>query len=220
MAQTRRVDVATVWLWDRAVGAVAWNAERGGGDFEYDPTFVRQGPQVAPLTMPLRPGIFSFPMLKSETFHGLPGLLADALPDRFGNRIIEAWLARQGRSAEEFTPVERLCYMGVRGMGALEFKPAIGPRAMKSVPIEVAELTQLVTNLDYGDRAELAGLLIDSLDGEDFEDEGEDSLTIALSRSAEMKSGENPGITLEELMAGVQAGRVKNEASAAYSHAA
>ncbi len=83
-----------------------------------------------------------------------------------------------------------------------------------------AELTQLVTNLDYGDRAELAGLLIDSLDGEDFEDEGEDSLTIALSRSAEMKSGENPGITLEELMAGVQAGRVKNEASAAYSHAA
>lgn len=76
-----------------------------------------------------------------------------------------------------------------------------------------AELTQLVTNLDYGDRAELAGLLIDSLNGEDFEDEdedeGEDSLTIALRRSAEMKSGENPGITLEELMAGVQAGRVK-----------
>lgn len=72
-----------------------------------------------------------------------------------------------------------------------------------------AELTQLVTKLDSGDRSELAGLLIDSLDGEDFEEEGEDSVTIALRRSAEMRSGEDPGITLKELMAGVQAGRLK-----------
>ncbi len=72
-----------------------------------------------------------------------------------------------------------------------------------------AELTQLVTKLDYGDRAELAGMLIDSLEGENFEDEGEDSVTIALRRSAEMKSGEDPGITVEELMAEVQAGRTK-----------
>lgn len=147
MAQNSRVEVATIRLWDRDVGAVAWNAERGVANFEYDPAFVRQGPEVAPLVMPLRPGIFSFPTLKRETFHGLPGLLADALPDRFGNRIIDAWLARQGRSSEDFTPVERLCYIGVRGMGALEFKPAIGPRAAKSVPIEVAELTQLVADI-------------------------------------------------------------------------
>jgi serine/threonine-protein kinase HipA len=89
----------------------------------------------------------SFPELNRVTYHGLPGLLADALPDRFGNRIIDAWLARQGRSERDFTPVERLCYMGVRGMGALEFKPAIGPRAAKSVPLEVAELTHLVSDI-------------------------------------------------------------------------
>jgi serine/threonine-protein kinase HipA len=141
------VDVATVRLWDRDVGAVAWNAERDVGEFEYDPTFLRRGNDIAPLTLPLRAGIFSFPALKRETFHGLPGLLADALPDRFGNRIIDAWLAQQGRSSADFTPVERLCYMGVRGMGALEFKPAIGRRATKAVPIEVDELTKLVADI-------------------------------------------------------------------------
>ncbi len=147
MAGIRRVNVATVRLWDQDVGAVAWNSERGSGEFEYDPAFVRQGVEIAPLTLPLRAGVFSFPILNRDTFHGLPGLLADALPDRFGNRIIDAWLARQGRSSADFTPVERLCYLGVRGMGALEFKPAIGPRAEKAVPVEVAELTRLVADI-------------------------------------------------------------------------
>lgn len=147
MARIRPVEVATVRLWGRDVGAVAWNADRGLGEFEYDPAFIRQGIDVAPLTMPLRAGIFSFPTLRRDTFHGLPGLLADSLPDRFGNRIIDAWLARQGRQPEDFTPVERLCYMGVRGMGALEFRPAIGPAARKSVPFEVAELTELVRDI-------------------------------------------------------------------------
>lgn len=147
MASTRRVRAATVRLWSRDVGAVAWDADRGLGAFEYEPAFVSQGLEVAPLTMPLRSGVQSFPELSRETYHGLPGLLADALPDRFGNRIIDAWLARQGRSAGDFTPVERLCYMGMRGMGALEFKPAIGPRATKAVPLEVDELTQLLKDI-------------------------------------------------------------------------
>ena len=147
MASSRRVNVATVRLWSRNVGAVAWNADRGIGTFEYEPAFIRQGLEVAPLTMPLRSGVLSFSELTRETYHGLPGLLADALPDRFGNRIIDAWLARQGRNASDFTPVERLCYMGVRGMGALEFRPAIGPRAAKAVPFEVSELTELVKDI-------------------------------------------------------------------------
>jgi len=147
MAHIRKVNVATVRLWGRDVGAVAWNTDRGIGTFEYEPAFVRQGLDIAPLTMPLRAGVFSFAALNRDTFHGLPGLLADALPDRFGNRIIDAWLARQGRSQADFTPVERLCYMGVRGMGALEFKPAIGPTTAKAAPIEVAELTQLVADI-------------------------------------------------------------------------
>ena len=147
MATGRRVDVASVRLWDHDVGAVAWNAARGVGEFEFEPAFLRQNLDLAPLTMPLRAGVFSFPALNRDTFRGLPGLLADALPDRFGNRMIDAWLARQGRSPGDFTPVERLCYMGIRGMGALEFKPAIGPRAEKAIPIEVSELAQLATDI-------------------------------------------------------------------------
>lgn len=147
MPSTRRVKVATVRLWSHDVGAVAWDADRGIAAFEYEPAFLRRGPEIAPLTMPLRSGVQSFPELNRETYHGLPGLLADALPDRFGNRIIDAWLARQGRNASDFTPVERLSYIGVRGMGALEFTPAIGPRASKAVPLEVAELTQLVRDI-------------------------------------------------------------------------
>ena len=147
MASSTRVDVATVRLWSKDVGAVAWSAERQVATFEYEPAFIRRGLDVGPLTMPLRPGLFSFPELNRETYRGLPGLLADALPDRFGNRIIDAWLARQGRNASDFTPVERLCYMGVRSMGALEFRPAIGPRLSGAIPLEVAELTQLVKDI-------------------------------------------------------------------------
>jgi serine/threonine-protein kinase HipA len=147
MAQFRQVSVATVLLGGHEIGAIAWNNARGVGEFAYEPSFVRQGHEVAPLMMPLRSGVFSFPELRRETFHGLPGLLADALPDRYGNRIIDVWLQRQGRSIPDFTPVERLCYMGVRGMGGLEFRPALGPQTRKAVPIEVADLTQLVGDI-------------------------------------------------------------------------
>jgi serine/threonine-protein kinase HipA len=132
-------------LWGQDVGALAW--DRNLGFFEYDPDFIRRGLNVSPLVLPLRTGVFSFPALRRETFRGLPGLLADSLPDRFGNRIIDLWLARHGRTPEDFTPLERLCYVGARGMGALEFKPAIGPRASKAVPIEVSELTQLASDI-------------------------------------------------------------------------
>ena len=96
--------------------------------FEYDPAFVASGIQLSPLMMPLAAGVHSFPALAQESFHGLPGLLADSLPDKFGNALIDAWLATQGRKAEDFDSVERLLYTGNRGMGALEFKPAKGPR--------------------------------------------------------------------------------------------
>ncbi|MCJ7523693.1 MAG: type II toxin-antitoxin system HipA family toxin [Candidatus Aminicenantes bacterium] len=169
-ARTKRVNVARVRLWDQDAGAVAWNEERGIGEFEYEAPFLRQGLELAPLTMPLRSGIFSFPGLNRDTFHGLPGLLADALPDRFGNRIIDVWLARQGRSPKDFTPLERLCYMGNRAMGALEFKPAIGPRARQSVPIEISELSRLAADILHhrtdwavnlkGNRAEALNMII------------------------------------------------------------
>ena len=168
--RAKKVHVATVRLWEQDAGAVAWNEERGIGEFEYEVDFLRQGLDIAPLMMPPGNGVFSFPGLKRDTFHGLPGLLADALPDRFGNNIIDIWLARQGRSPQDFTSLERLCYMGSRAMGAMEFKPTIGPRTRQSVPIEIAELSQLAADIlrhrsDWsvnlkGNRAEALNMII------------------------------------------------------------
>ena len=115
--------VADVRLWGRTIAAVSWDDDQGIAHFEYDPAFILSGREIAPLTMPLSDEIHSFPALPRQTFAGLPGLLADSLPDRFGNALIDAWLARQGRSPGDLNSVERLCYIGTRGMGALEFAP-------------------------------------------------------------------------------------------------
>ena len=138
----RTVTVAEVRLWRRTIGAVSWNDDRDSAHFEYEPAFISGGRQVAPLTMPLASEIYSFPALPRQTFHGLPGLLADSLPDRFGHALIDAWLARQGRDPGDFNAVERLCYVGPRGMGALEFVPAKGP-TYRSARVDVAALVEL-----------------------------------------------------------------------------
>ena len=139
--------VAEVRLWGRAIGAVSWDDERGVADFEYEPSFTPSGRQIAPLTMPLSGEIYSFPALPRRTFAGLPGLLADSLPDRFGNALIDAWLASQGRSPGDFNSVERLCYIGTRGMGALEFAPALGPTHRRASEIDVAALVELASEI-------------------------------------------------------------------------
>jgi serine/threonine-protein kinase HipA len=110
--------------------------------FEYTPDFAQSGIEVAPLMMPLSSRTYSFPDVP-ETFHGLPGLLADSLPDRFGNHLIDAWLATTGRDKDSFTPVERLCYVGKRGMGALEFEPVIAPDLQGSDTLQVGQLVDL-----------------------------------------------------------------------------
>jgi serine/threonine-protein kinase HipA len=139
----RKVTAANVFLWGKKVGAVSWDETKQFASFEYAPSFLRDGFDISPITMPRRPGIFSFQTLNRKTYNGLPGLLADSLPDRFGNALIDIWLSRQGRPKEDFSPVERLCYIGTRGMGALEFKPPLSGRSSKSVPIEISELTEL-----------------------------------------------------------------------------
>ncbi|MBW1836202.1 MAG: type II toxin-antitoxin system HipA family toxin [Deltaproteobacteria bacterium] len=140
------VDVARVNLWGDPVGAVAWDDDRGFATFEYDPSFLRKQLEIAPLTMPLNSEIYSFPELNSKTFYGLPGLLADSLPDRYGTRLIEVWLQRQGRSLNDFSPIKRLCYMGSRGMGALEFEPPlVTPK--KATRVEVSELVALARKI-------------------------------------------------------------------------
>ena len=139
--------VAEVRLWGRTIGAVALEDGAEVASFEYAPAFVRSGIEVAPLTMPLASRIYTFPALAGETFHGLPGLLADSLPDRFGNVLIDAWLATQGRSPASFTAIERLCYTGSRGMGALEYAPALGPQARQATRIQIEKLVELASEI-------------------------------------------------------------------------
>jgi serine/threonine-protein kinase HipA len=138
---------AEIKLWGSTIGAVALEEDADAAIFQYDPAFRESGIQVAPITMPLSDRLYSFPTLPRETFHGLPGLLADSLPDRFGNALINAWLARQGRAAESFNAVERLCYTGNRGMGALEFVPAQGPAVRGSAAVEIGQLVELASEV-------------------------------------------------------------------------
>lgn len=141
------MNVATVTLWGSAIGAVSWDEDRGYSSFQYQEKFAKSGIQVAPLMMPLANTIYSFLTLSKEAFQGLPGMLADSLPDKFGNAVINAWLAQKGRPADSMDPVEKLCYIGARGMGALEFVPAKGPRPIKASKIAVDELVQLASEI-------------------------------------------------------------------------
>ncbi|OQX09983.1 MAG: toxin HipA [Desulfobulbaceae bacterium A2] len=138
---------AKVNLWGRTIGAVSLADQAATATFEYDRAFLRSGIEVAPLMMPLSSRLYSFPSLHPETFHGLPGLLVDSLPDRFGNVLIDAWLARSGRLPESFNAVERLCYTGSRGMGALEYAPATRLAAPGASRIEVDTLVALASEV-------------------------------------------------------------------------
>ena len=138
---------AEVFLWGTKIGTVIFDRDTGLGSFEYDPVFLTSGIEVAPIVMPLSRRVYSFPELARQSFHGLPGLLADSLPDKFGNAVIDAWLRSQGRSPSSFDPVERLCYTGSRGMGALEYVPALGPGAAEADSIQIERLVQLASDI-------------------------------------------------------------------------
>lgn len=143
------VNIAKVNIWGQFAGAVIWDESLKRASFEFDESFIKRGLDLSPIEMPVFKAqsgtVFSFPSLNNETFKGLPGLLADSLPDRFGNQIIEAWLAATGRTPESFNPVERLCYIGRRGMGALEFEPAV--MTEKSNPVEIEDLVMLANDI-------------------------------------------------------------------------
>jgi serine/threonine-protein kinase HipA len=141
------VTLAEVKLWGRTIGAVSLEDGGSVAAFQYDPAFARSGIQLSPITMPLSDRVYVFPQLPQRTFHGLPGLLADSLPDRFGNALIDAWLATQGRTPDSFNAVERLGYTGTRGMGALEFAPAIGPKPQPAKKIEIDALVKLASEV-------------------------------------------------------------------------
>jgi serine/threonine-protein kinase HipA len=139
--------LAEVKLWERTIGAVSLEDGENTASFQYDPDLVNSKIELSPVTMPLSNKVYSFPELPYQSFRGLPGLLSDSLPDRFGNLLINEWLARQGRTADSFNAVERLCYTGRRGMGALEYNPILGPESPADNEIQVEVLVNLASEI-------------------------------------------------------------------------
>ncbi|MEA1878495.1 MAG: type II toxin-antitoxin system HipA family toxin [Bacteroidota bacterium] len=149
------VDVAEVKIWGELAGAVRWDEEQQLGYFQYDSRFLQKGRDLSPIKMPIENGsrIYSFPELRKgrreteDTFKGLPGLLSDALPDKYGNRLINIWLAQQGRQENSMNPVEKLCFIGSRGMGALEFEPAQIKTSKSSFSLELDSLVEVAKKM-------------------------------------------------------------------------
>ncbi len=133
------INFADIYLWDEHAGTVAWDEQHQTGSFEYSPTFIEKGLELSPVMMPLKNGtVYQFPVLSHDTFYGLPGLLADSLPDAYGMALLNRWLASYGRAFAN--PIERLCYQGKRSMGALEFVPAYDRYLEKVTHIEIDSL--------------------------------------------------------------------------------
>ena len=149
------VKTAFVKIWGKTVGAVAWDELQGLASFEYEPKFKSKLIDLAPIKMPItsNQNIFSFPELRPSknneynTFKGLPGLLADVLPDKYGNQLINIWLAQNGRLENSMNPIEQLCFIGTRGMGALEFEPAQLKSTKKSFQVEINSLVAIAQRM-------------------------------------------------------------------------
>jgi len=157
------MDTISVHLWGQLVGALSWNPDRMLASFQYDPEFLRSGLEISPLKVPLGARVFEFPELAdTNTFKGLPGFIADCLPEKFGNRLLDAYLANHGRRLDDLNPLERLCYVSTRGMGALEFQPDLESRQLNEpIALQVSDLVvvarsvleerqQTNTNLEEG----------------------------------------------------------------------
>lgn len=146
------IPAISVEIWGKQVGAVAPDPQLGCYAFEYTPAWKRGGIELAPLSIPLedRRGVFVFPNLSRPTFHGLPAMLADALPDDFGNALIDAWMASHGIEKTSITIMDRLAYMGKRGIGALEFRPSRGAHSETTAPIEMKSLVEEARRLVSG----------------------------------------------------------------------
>lgn len=138
---------AEVYLWGTRIGIIHQDINKSYSSFEYDKDFLRSGIELSPLRMPLGGVIYEFPSLEGEPFFGMPGLVADSLPDSFGNAIIENWLASIGKSLSDFTAIDRLCYTGKRGMGALEYVPASSDIRDIDEKINVHEMVKFASDI-------------------------------------------------------------------------
>lgn len=149
------IQTAFVKIWGELVGAIAWDQDQQLGLFEYDKKFSSKNWDLAPIKMSINSSqtIFSFPELRPQrnsefnTFKGLPGLLADVLPDKYGNQLIKVWLAQQGRPGNDMNPVETLCFIGTRGMGALEFEPMQLKGVQRTFKVEIQSLVDIAQQM-------------------------------------------------------------------------
>lgn len=162
----KRPDTISVHAWGKRVGAVAAGNTVRAYFFEYDPKWIKSGVELAPLKMPLGGEIYQFPQLNPDTFKGLPGLLADALPDNFGNALVTSLLAQKGIPKDSINTIDRLSYMGNRGMGALEFKPVLFGRMKKnSDPISdigsLVDSTRRLLDADFSGESETRDALME-----------------------------------------------------------
>ena len=172
------VDLAEVKIWGELAGAIRWDASQNIGYFQYYQQFLRNNWDLSPIKMPIKQGarIYSFPELRKgrdeaeDTFKGLPGLLADSLPDKYGNKLINTWLTQQGRPESSMNPVEKLCFIGARGMGALEFEPPQIKRDAESFSLALESLVfvanrmlnereAFLTNLNKGEEKAMKEIL-------------------------------------------------------------
>lgn len=148
------ITTAYVNIWNKRVGAIAWDDKNGLATFEYEPSFIANEWDLSPLKMPITGSekkIFSFPELRDTiTYKGLPGLLADVLPDKYGNSLINAWLTSNGRPSNNMNPVELLCFIGKRGMGALEFEPVLPKTNNGVTKIELSSLIKIAQEILAG----------------------------------------------------------------------
>ena len=163
------VDVAKVRMFGQNIGTVVWDDSYRVARFEYDNDFVGKGIEPSPIMMPVQQGrIYSFRSLNWDTFNGLPGMLADSLPDTYGRALFDQWLTLTGRTSSN--PVESLCFLGQRCMGALEFEPAIGPSSDANMKFEIDSLIDVArealskkkdfgVNLDVDRKAAIAEIL-------------------------------------------------------------
>ncbi|GAC14681.1 type II toxin-antitoxin system HipA family toxin [Aliiglaciecola lipolytica] len=142
------MEVVIVHYEDYEVGAVSYDTEKQLGAFEYTSAFIKSGIQLSPLKMPLSKQVYTFPEADFAAFKGLPGMIADSLPDDFGNAVINAWVASQGKSPKDISPLQRLKYTGTRGMGALTFAPATRHKNLNaSQQLEVENLVEIAQEI-------------------------------------------------------------------------
>ena len=157
---------ANVILWETVIGHVSIQPNEKFARFEYAPDFIHMGVDPSPVQMPVKTGhIYQFRDLNTRCFHGIPGLLADSLPDKFGNNLINMWLISKGRSPDDFNAVERLCYTGERGMGALEFYPTCHDLTDRNEKLNISELTKLAS-MAFTRSSNMAARLSEDIDNE------------------------------------------------------